>query len=57
MSKTHRDHQIVLRIAEPLREILESEAAADSRNLSSLIRKILVDHAAHRITSSEAKAA
>lgn len=51
--KSHRDHQIVLRIAEPLREVLEIEAADDSRNLSSLIRKILVDHAARRITARE----
>jgi hypothetical protein len=38
------DAQICLKLAAPLRAALESEAAAESRGLSGLIRKILVDH-------------
>jgi uncharacterized protein (DUF1778 family) len=44
-----RDDQITLRVAGQLRKVLEDEAAAESRGLSNLIRKILCDHAAIRI--------
>jgi hypothetical protein len=44
-----RDDQITLRVAGTLRTALEDEAAAQSRGLSSLIRKILVDHTAKRV--------
>jgi hypothetical protein len=39
-----RDGQITLRVAGTLRAVLEDEAAAESRGLSGLIRKILVEH-------------
>ena len=52
-----RDDQITLRIAAPLRAELERAAADDGRDLSSLIRKILVDHAARRIAAAETKTA
>jgi hypothetical protein len=45
-----RDGQITLRIAGELRAALEAEAVAESRELSGLIRKILVDHSTKRIT-------
>jgi hypothetical protein len=44
-----RDDQITLRIAGTLRAALEDEAAGDSRGLSSLIRKILLNHVAQRV--------
>lgn len=50
MSK--RDQRIVVRVAAPLRAALESEAAADGRELSNLVRRILIDHAAERIVAS-----
>jgi hypothetical protein len=52
-----RDDQITLRVAGTLRAALEDEAAADSRGLSSLIRKILVNHTAQRIAERMEKAA
>jgi hypothetical protein len=42
--KRRRDDQITLRVAGELRATLEKEAAAESRGLSGLIRKILVEH-------------
>jgi hypothetical protein len=50
------DAQICLKLAGPLRETLEAEAAAESRGLSSLVRKVLVDHATQRILSRETAA-
>jgi hypothetical protein len=44
------DAQVCLKLAGPLRAALESEAAAESRGLSSLIRKILLDHSTRQIT-------
>ena len=52
-----RDDQITLRIAGQLRKALEDEAAAESRGLSNLIRKVLCDHAAIRIAERTDKAA
>ena len=51
-----RDGRIIVRVAMPLRDVLESEATADGRNLSSLIRKILIDHAARQIVARETAA-
>lgn len=45
------DDQVCLRLAGPLRAALEDEATSESRGLSSLVRKVLVDHAAQRILS------
>ena len=45
-----RDDQITLRVAGQLRAALEDEAAAESRGLSNLIRKILIQHTAQRVT-------
>jgi hypothetical protein len=47
------DAQICLKISGPLRAALESEAAAESRGLSSLVRKILVEHTTQRIVSRQ----
>jgi uncharacterized protein (DUF1778 family) len=52
-----RDDQITLRVTGQLRKVLEEEAAAESRGLSNLIRKILCDHAAIRIAERTDKAA
>jgi hypothetical protein len=38
------DAQVCLKLAGPLRSSLEAQAAAESRGLSSLIRKILIEH-------------
>jgi predicted DNA binding CopG/RHH family protein len=43
-----RDDQVCLRIAGELRTALEREAAEHGWSLSKLVRKVLVDHAAHR---------
>jgi predicted HicB family RNase H-like nuclease len=52
-----RDDQITLRVAGQLRAALEDEAAAESRGLSNLIRKILIGHVAQRIAERTSKAA
>jgi hypothetical protein len=44
------DAQVCLKLAGPLRVALEAEAEAESRGLSSLIRKILLDHSTKQIT-------
>jgi hypothetical protein len=43
------EDEIHLRVAGPLRRQLEGWAAEESRGLSNLIRKILVEHTAQRI--------
>lgn len=52
-----RDDQITFRLSGPLRAALEAEAAAESTELSNLIRKILVDHAAQRVVERETQTA
>ena len=52
-----RDDQITLRVAGQLRAALETEAAAERRSLSNLIRKILIHHTAQRVTERTEKAA
>jgi hypothetical protein len=37
-----------VRVAAPLARALEAEAAAEGRDVSNLVRKILVDHVAAR---------
>lgn len=44
------DDQVCLRLAGPLRAVLEAEAAERGRSLSNLIRQVLVAHSAKRIT-------
>jgi predicted HicB family RNase H-like nuclease len=56
-SKSKRDDQITLRVAGTLRAALEDEAATESRGLSSLVRKVLLDHAARRAVLRETAAA
>jgi hypothetical protein len=43
------DNQVCLRLAGPLRSVLEAEAAERGRSLSNLIRQVLVAHSAKRI--------
>jgi hypothetical protein len=43
------DAQVCLKLAGPLRETLEAEAAARGRSLSNLIRAILLEHSTKRI--------
>ena len=45
------DDQICLKLPRQLRAELEDWAAAESRSLSSLIRRQLVELAAHRVVS------
>jgi predicted HicB family RNase H-like nuclease len=45
-----RDDQITLRVAGTLRAELEAAASADDVALSGLVRKVLIDYAAKRIT-------
>jgi hypothetical protein len=44
------DAQVCLKLAGPLRSALEEESAARGRSLSNLIRVVLIDHVAKRIT-------
>jgi hypothetical protein len=44
MKLTPRDTQINVRISGDLKRIAEEVAEADSRSMSSLIEKLLVDH-------------
>jgi hypothetical protein len=44
------DAQVCLKLSGPLRAALEDEAASEARGLSGLIRKVLIEHAAARIT-------
>ena len=44
------DAQVCLKLAGPLRMALEEEASARGRSLSNLIRFVLIDYAAKRIT-------
>ena len=51
MSKpVHFQEQLVIRVAKPLRDELESAARADGRPLSNQVRKILIDFATARVT-------
>jgi predicted HicB family RNase H-like nuclease len=51
------DDQVCLKLAGPLRAELEAEAAAHQRSLSSLIRTVLINHAAQRVVDRETQAA
>jgi hypothetical protein len=56
MSQTVREEQLVVRVAGPLRQQLETAAQQDGRTLSSMVRRILLDWAAAQV-SDRAKAA
>jgi hypothetical protein len=47
MAKRNND-QVCLKLPHTLRAALEDEAATESRGLSSLVRKILIEYAATR---------
>jgi hypothetical protein len=49
MAKKIRDGKISVRIPQPLRSALEKAAVADERDLSDLVRLVLIDYAAKRI--------
>lgn len=51
-----RDTTVPVRVAEPLKQALQREAESDGRSLSSLVRNILVAHAAARV-AEQAQAA
>jgi hypothetical protein len=44
MKLTPRDTQINVRISAGLKRVAEEAAEADSRSMSSLVEKLLVDH-------------
>jgi hypothetical protein len=47
----HRDEQLVIRLARPLKRVLEEAAEGQRRrSTAALVREILVDWAAQRIT-------
>jgi uncharacterized protein (DUF1778 family) len=52
MSKI-REEVIRVRVSGSLRAELEQAAADDGRDLSSLVRKILIDHTAQRMVERE----
>jgi hypothetical protein len=45
------DAQVCLKLSGPLRGQLETEAAVCGRSLSNLIRQILIEHTARRMTA------
>jgi hypothetical protein len=49
MARTIRDDQLVVRISRSLRAELEAAASADSRGLSSMVRRVLIDWASRRV--------
>jgi hypothetical protein len=51
------DSHVCLKLSGPLRAALEDEAAAHQRSLSSLIRTVLVNHAAQRVVDRETREA
>jgi len=53
MSKHLRDDQITLRLSRPLREELEKAAQAEGSRITGLIRKILIEHAAQRMSGRQ----
>jgi hypothetical protein len=44
-----QDNQVCVKLSGPLRAVLEDWAAAESRGLSSLIRRLLINAAAQRV--------
>lgn len=56
-SRTLRDERVQIRMSSVLRSVLEAEAARDGRPLAALIRKVLVEHAAARVTDERRAAA
>jgi hypothetical protein len=53
----HRDEQLVVRLARPLKRELEgAAAAAHRRSTADLVREILVDWAAQRMTERNSDA-
>jgi hypothetical protein len=49
MARTIRDDQLVVRVSRSLKSELEAAAAADSRGLSSQVRRVLIDWASRRV--------
>ena len=43
------EEQLVIRVATPLRQELESAARSDDRPLSAYVRRLLIDHATARL--------
>jgi hypothetical protein len=44
------EEQLVIRVAKPLRDELESAAREDARPLASYVRRLLIEHATARVT-------
>lgn len=53
MARTKREQRISVRVAGPLRDELEAEAERDGRQLAEHVRRILIDHLAHRVAALE----
>jgi hypothetical protein len=57
MAKRLRDDQLVIRVASSLRGELEAAAAEDGRELSDLVRRVLIDFAEKRFIERQSLAA
>jgi hypothetical protein len=53
MPRTIREDQLVVRVSRSLKSELEAAAAADSRGLSSMVRRVLIDWASQRVVNRE----
>jgi hypothetical protein len=52
MTRTKCEQRISIRLAGSLLDQLATEAAQDGRPLAGQVRKILVDHVAHRVVAT-----
>jgi hypothetical protein len=57
MAKNACEERVVVRLSQPLHVALELTAAQDGRPTAALIRQILIDWAAERVTSQWSAAA
>jgi uncharacterized protein (DUF1778 family) len=54
---TGRDKRIIVRVAGPLRDVIEAAADADGRTVSSMVRRVLIQWASDRIANRTSAAA
>jgi hypothetical protein len=57
MARTIREDQLVVRVSRSLKSELEAAASADSRGLSSMVRRVLIEWASQRVVDRTSKAA
>jgi hypothetical protein len=49
MARTKREQRLSIRVAGPLRDGLEAQAASAGRQLAEHVRQVLIDHLAQRV--------